>query len=258
MLERRINYLLLTIVAAIGLLTSLTIVNARVSQTSAIAQSAIAQTQTIQSDETSLRFTLTAPQLSITEQGDVLAAGLTTQIQEPGAPALPHYATFILLPPEATASITVRASDVANRAVAQIASVPQPANQVDGMEMGAGTAVSPSNNPLQAQPPARVNAPDPAIYQQDALYPDALYSLSEPFYYRDLRLVELRLYPIRYNPATGNLQHAQQLDVAIQFEGAKWGDLRPAPTPDDAYLSACQTPFSTSTTPKSGAVCPPI
>lgn len=231
---------------ALGLLAGLTAVNASVVNKSAVntrttetAVPVIAHIQTNQSNQTSLHFTLTAPPPTVAEQGDVLSAGLTAQIQEPGAPALPHYAAYILLPPEATASIAVSASDAAVSAVGPIASVPQPANQVEEMTgVDAITAVSNPHNPLNAQPPTRVNAPDPAIYQQDALYPDALYSLSEPFYYRDLRLVELRLYPIRYNPAVGELHHVQQLDVAIQFEGAQWDDLRPAPTPDDAYLSA--------------------
>ncbi|MCP4423760.1 MAG: hypothetical protein GY803_04635 [Chloroflexi bacterium] len=234
MRERRLIYLLLTMGISLGLMVGLASVYARAEKT-AVSPPRTAIAQATKSDEDGLDFTLTVPSLTTTDQGVVYIAGLTAQVQEPGAPALPYYVTFIALPPEATAAVSVQMLDMTTRRVGQLPSVPQPADHaIEDDELARETAV----NPFNAQPPALINLPDPAVYQRDALYPDAVYTLSEPMYYRDLRLVELRLYPARYNPVAGKLLQAGQLNVSIRFDGAQMERVRPSAPPNNANLNA--------------------
>ena len=43
---------------------------------------------------------------------------------------------------------------------------------------------------------------DAAVYQKDAWYPAEVAALSEPALFRDLRVVQLTLYPVQVNPVT--------------------------------------------------------
>ncbi len=246
MRKKRVIYLFGVILTALGLLSGLKLtaantvaVNARETAVSSSPSLLSTSIQPIKSDATGLRFTLQTPRLTITKEGAVQVAGLTAQTQEPGAPALPYYVTFIALPPEAAASIHVQLSDITTSQAAVVLPVPRPVSAADdGGKWGLETAVSPPSSFPNTHPPALVNAPDPAIYGQNTLYPNAIYTLSEPMYIRDLRLVELRLYPVRYNPVTRELQQAQQLNVTLQFEGAQLAARQPAATTNTSYLRA--------------------
>jgi hypothetical protein len=193
----------------------------------------------VASDQGGLKFTLLTEPFSL-KDGAVQLAGLTQYIQAPGAPALPYYATFIALPPAATATVNVQELDVSLRMVAGIAPAPQPAAPIAPLKNDAPAPynVAPAGADDSYGPPPLIYKPDPAIYERNAFYPAALFSVSEPMYYRDLRLVELRLYPLRYNPVSSNLFHARQLSVSITFHGAQWDNLRPPPVRYNAYQGA--------------------
>jgi uncharacterized repeat protein (TIGR01451 family) len=188
------------------------------------------------SDETGLRFVLETP-AAVTRGGRAEVPGLEHRLQTPGAPALPYFATFIALPPEAHATVQVREQAMAKNVVGHLAPVLRPE---PGAEGTAGQKSSPDDallgEDVRLAPPPLFAQPDPLIYARNMAYPESPYSLSKPMYYRDLRLVELRLYPLRYNPVNGTLIQARQLDVAITFGGGQTSGVRAAPSVDDAYV----------------------
>lgn len=57
------------------------------------------------------------------------------------------------------------------------------------------------------------------VYEQDRFFPDSVLWVSEPGYFRDLRTVEIRINPVRYNPVTRRLKVARQLRVVVEFQG---------------------------------------
>ena len=56
---------------------------------------------------------------------------------------------------------------------------------------------------------------DPAVYSTDAFYPADAASIGEPGVLRDLRLVSVRVNPVRYNPVTRELLIAERLQVRV-------------------------------------------
>jgi uncharacterized repeat protein (TIGR01451 family) len=174
-------------------------------------------------------FHLSVPDYTLDTAGVISAPGLSGRMNSPGAPALPYYTTFIALPPEATADVTVTLTGT----------------QTDNLTTAVRPAPRPDKNGAEDifSMAALVDtwvtySPDPAIYQADNLYPAGWYQLSAPMYARDLRLVELQLFPYRYNPAQETLEWATGLDVNIQFAGADFSHLRPAPSHNDAVVRA--------------------
>lgn len=60
---------------------------------------------------------------------------------------------------------------------------------------------------------------DPAAYSEDALYPSIRTEIGEPGIWRDLRVVSLRIYPIQFNPVTGDLVACSELTVKLSYDG---------------------------------------
>jgi hypothetical protein len=60
---------------------------------------------------------------------------------------------------------------------------------------------------------------DQQAYSLDALYPTAVATVSQPHIWRDVRLTELHLSPMRYNPASRELVIATSFDVVIEYSG---------------------------------------
>ncbi len=180
--------------------------------------------QTTRSDASGLQFTLHTSPFEVKDDGEVSIAGLTTRFTDPGAPALPYYATYIALPPEAVVSVQVQAAGIHQRSLDNVPPAP------DMLFLQAeGVGVS--------ERPRQVYHQDAAIYGRNTLYPDTLFTVSEPMYYRDIRLVSLQLFPLRYNPVSGQAWQAQTLTVNITFNGGQFDELRPSPHANDKGLS---------------------
>lgn len=158
-------------------------------------------------------FTLYTPAATIDKTGRPHVSGLTDIIREAGAPALSVYTTLVVVPPNATVSVTTNPIHETTAVVGHIPPTiaPKMAN------------VSQSAAEIHVPTIAETNPPNPKIYEADALYPTNAYTVSEPMYYRDIRFVRLHLYPLRYNAVTKQLWQATELGVTVQFEGA---DLR--------------------------------
>ena len=175
----------------------------------------------VQSDE-GLSFTLDVAPPQLSAEGVLAVDGLFGTTTEIGAPAIPYYSTLIALPPMADVQVAVRVGDVEVISAEQVRPVPSADLPTDGKELSKITSLEKEG--LQY-------LPNQAIYAEDALYPHALYTVSEPMYLRDLRVVQLSLYPVRYNPAQAQINYTDQINISIQFDGAQPSS-NPAPEID--------------------------
>ncbi|MFW6068571.1 MAG: C25 family peptidase propeptide domain-containing protein, partial [Chloroflexota bacterium] len=186
-----------------------------------------ADTQIMTSDEQRLHFVLDVPDVMVADDGAVSVPGLQTGSATPGAPALPAYSTFVILPPGAEATVEVVANESQVHDVAYVRPAPQPAEQMLPEDVSA----------LHALPNEPLYEPAPEFYKANADYPGILYELSEPAYYRDLRVVQLHLYPLQYNAVKGVLQQFSRMEATITFSGANFEGAAPAAGNAD-YLQA--------------------
>ena len=70
---------------------------------------------------------------------------------------------------------------------------------------------------------------DVAFYSQNRLYPDVVAGISPPGIWRDVRIVHLTVYPIRYNPAVKQLDFCRRVVVQVDFlPGPLSADVREA------------------------------
>ena len=215
--RRRLIVLLMTVVLAAATLvaTGRWVTTSSAAPTPAVDNAQIAD---LASNDQAISFQLRAPLPRLTGN-QIDAAGLNAVVQTPGAPQLPYYSRLIVLPPEATIGVVVRSAGATAVAVeGPLAFNPSP------------KAVSTSGEFLDVASVDELgvdNRPDPAIYGTDAAYPAALYTVSEPLYYRDVRFVRLDLFPYAYNPQRGLLEVHAALDVAITFSGGELSQRRP-------------------------------
>lgn len=80
-----------------------------------------------------------------------------------------------------------------------------------------GYAVSPAA-PFEKQGEAPLEATaDPAVYSVDGLYPVEVAALGEPMIMRDLRLVQVRVHPVRVNPVTGKLVVTESIALKLNY-----------------------------------------
>jgi len=166
----------------------------------------------IQNDTPSqLQFTLRT-ETAVNTDGLVQIEGLDQQTQIAGEPALPYYSTWIALPPNGTAVIDVQSSD---KHIFEETTVSPAKNELPDLEMWATL-----NEEEALALPIMDLMEKASVYQQNKLYPAVTYDLSEPMHLRDLRLVELRLYPVRYNPVSSAMEQATQMDVTVSIIGA--------------------------------------
>ena len=205
---------------ALALLALLSIVFIQSAQTTNAAPvTGPAHINELKSGAEGVQFTLNVPEISIDANGTVTADGLTARIANVGAPALPYYSAMIALPPEADVSAEISIVAVSNKIVSSVA----PAPDANREKLQAGELVTSIEEDL-----GLTFEEDAAIYGQNSSFPDVLYEISEPMYMRDLRVVQLTIYPVRYNPVANQLTHAQQIDVALSFTGADFSNARTA------------------------------
>jgi uncharacterized repeat protein (TIGR01451 family) len=168
------------------------------------------------SDE-GLSFVLNTPGFSVDKGGRVTAGGLTEWTQESGSPELPFYKTFIVLPPGAIAKVIVREVDVSLKDTPYVAPVATAYLQVDD-EASDVNLINDFTAGLVSGNVALDEIHFGVIYAKDAYYPATVYTIGEPVYYRDVRLAELTLYPLRYNPVTKKAQLIRHMEVALYYD----------------------------------------
>ena len=171
-----------------------------------------------------LNFELHTALFQVDHMGNIAVQGLNRTIQEPGSPALPYYSTLIALPPNASVSVSITESALYRHHAIEVQPVPQQQLQAESDPDGILAA-----NPETISELAPRFSKDKDIYTRDMPFPETLFEISEPFYLRDLRLVELKLFPLRYNPYNKRLTQATDLSVQLTFSGAELDDLNPSP-----------------------------
>jgi len=82
-----------------------------------------------------------------------------------------------------------------------------------------GYKVYPFQTPLTEGEEKMAFDMDRDLYRQNAFYPDRITELSKAGIWRDIRVVNLRLYPIQHNPATGEIRIYRKLKVRLDYSG---------------------------------------
>jgi hypothetical protein len=82
-----------------------------------------------------------------------------------------------------------------------------------------GYDVEPTQPPLPENQTSLPFVIDDERYGTDAVYPAESFQVSDPMIMRDLRLVQLVLQPVRYNPVTKELRVARKLRVQLTYDG---------------------------------------
>ncbi len=141
------------------------------------------------------------------------------RINLPGMPDLPTFTCLIAIPDHGGVELSVRTFD--ERLFADVDIEPTPPFRMEGKEADAALA-------------------DAAVYGRNALYPTEVASISEPMIMRDLRLVQLRVNPARYNPVTREVVVASRVSVTLNYANGE--EINPR-TAARSYRSAAFEPI---------------
>ena len=178
-----------------------------------------------------LSFSLYIPPASISASGLVEVNGLSTRTQKAGMPDLPYYSTWVAVPPEVEVSVHVETETTTKK------EVPLPITFTPESELAYRND---DENPLfPATPnPHAIISNEYEIYDSDQWFPTAVYEVSAPFYYRDLRLVEVKLFPVRYHGEIKQLEEVTEMRISVIFSGERVDELRPLSGNMDATYQA--------------------
>ena len=142
---------------------------------------------------------------------------------EVGKPQLPAITEMIGIPGSANVRVTVIDSTVVTLT---------------------GYKVYPFQTPLLEEEERVGFDMDREFYSQNLFYPERAVEVDQPAVWRDVRVVNLRVYPVRYNPATGELKVYEKLTVKLEYYGtSKTNVLTPRERPisrsqDEMYRSS--------------------
>ncbi len=121
-------------------------------------------------------------------------------LAEKGEPNVPSYVYKVGIPQNGTVEVTV--ANTRERVVRD-------------------TLIEPVIYPGIYEPPVpEVIDPFGDVYKQNAFYPEKLIEVSEPGYFRDIRVVTVRVNPVRYNPVTQEARVVSTMTIAVRFTGA--------------------------------------
>jgi hypothetical protein len=117
-------------------------------------------------------------------------------LNTPGAPDLPVVSCLMAVPDRGEVHLEIVSFDE---------------RVLDGYDVAAARPFElEGKRPLEA-------TPDVSVYGTDAFYPSELASLGEPGVFRDLRVVSVRVNPVRYNPVTKELSVAERVKVRLTY-----------------------------------------
>ncbi len=121
------------------------------------------------------------------------------EIAEDGKPALPVLSTYLAIPDQAGIDFTIEYSGYDIIEDVDIAPT-QPSQPESGLEPVPFTL-------------------DQAAYSRDEFYPGTLAEVHDPVIMRDLRMVQISMYPAQYNPVRRQLKIYRDLSVSVSFTG---------------------------------------
>ncbi len=117
-------------------------------------------------------------------------------MQVPGLPDLPVMSYLVAIPDRGSVTLDFVTSD--ERVIPGYDVAPAAPFAIQGKEIA----------------PAKRNT---EAYVRDAFYPSAHAEIGEPVIMRDLRLVQVRVYPVRYNPATRTLVAVDRVEISLRY-----------------------------------------
>jgi hypothetical protein len=120
---------------------------------------------------------------------------------QPGAPIVPHTITGVAIPPEATVRLQYQIIDQNELYQTDVV----PATIVNGIKENNRVAI------------------DEAIYNTATPYPGEIVEISEPYIFRDMRVVDVKIYPLQYHPAEHRVRVLNKLTIQLNFRGGKRG-----------------------------------
>ncbi|MBE7556420.1 MAG: hypothetical protein HS126_35655 [Anaerolineales bacterium] len=169
----------------------------------------------IESNETGITLTWTPPAFSLTDirvdgsKYSQLRMPSTSLSGEPGHPELPLYSGLIGLPPSGEARLHVVE---VKRETVPLPAAPLPAPSPRPVQL------SPAEiDPFSFQSELTDRQPDPAVYAADTFYPAAFAQLGPLQQLRDRRIAALTIYPLRVNPAAGQMEVVRFIRLEITF-----------------------------------------
>jgi hypothetical protein len=121
------------------------------------------------------------------------------ELTEVGYPAVPVLTSLIAIPDQAgvTISVTYSGFDV-----------------IEDVDMAPVQPPQPESDPTPV-----AFALDDDAYATDEFYPGPLAEAGEPAIMRDVRLTQIALYPVQYNPARREMRVYRDLSLSLSFEG---------------------------------------
>lgn len=147
-------------------------------------------------------------------------------IDTPGQPALPQHSVLLGLPPTGDPLITVLQADW-QALTGSIQPAPAPTHVATRQADGTLAAVDGS---------ASVLAPEARVYDPAGVaWPEQVAVIGESAWLRDLRVAPLWLRPVRWNPATGQVEIATTLRVRVDFRHDAFS-AETAAFPDDPWF----------------------
>ncbi len=133
--------------------------------------------------------------------------GFATAAQ-PGMPELPVQGVMLGIPPGVTWQIELVSTD---RVVMK-----GPYRVIPGASLEPELA---SQTPGIIASVTEERVPDPRTYGTPVFFPTEVAEAGDSGYLRDQRFVTLRIYPVRYNPVTGELEWYRRIRLRLRFEG---------------------------------------
>ena len=165
--------------------------------------------------------------------------GLDARERLPGAPDIPQKSVLVAIPPGVTPVLEVHAAGESLLPGVVPRPVPRPKvlRAVEGSEAPGRGGPEEENREVVL---AEESNPDPAIYAPSSgPYPAQIARLGRIGVFRDQRYVEVRLAPVRFDPALAALRVAQSYEVTVRFDDDAGIRSDPAPESrlEDVYRS---------------------
>ncbi len=171
-------------------------------------------------DNRHLRVEFQLPEL---EQGDItINHTLYTRLdypdayftQEEGAPMIPYSIITVAVPPGATVRSQYQILQESSLSPIDVL----PNIMISSLE---------ENNLLPR---------NDEIYNSSTPYPGYMVEVSEPYRYRHMQLVDIRIYPVQYQPAEHSVRLLKKMAVDIQFQPGKKNNGKGRLTEDDILI----------------------
>jgi hypothetical protein len=118
-----------------------------------------------------------------------------------GAPIVPYTITRVAIPPEA--AITMQYQILSQNELFQSDVVPT--TIVNGMK---------ENNRVEI---------NQVIYNTATPYPGEIVEINEPYIFREMRMVDVKIYPVQYHPAEHRVRLLNKLTIQLRLKGGKPG-----------------------------------